>query len=116
MTVELSPFYGIEKGAVLQESRLFNDPQIDVRRCQQVITKLLYLINHGDYFTKVRSSLRCVSVQAGRTPWWPQSRSVWWGFPTRMATGVGTPPDGSAFGPTCSAGPGHGVAAIAQGC
>jgi hypothetical protein len=55
MAVELSPFYGIEKGAVLQESRVFNDPQIDVRRCQQIITKLLYLINQGDYFTKVRS-------------------------------------------------------------
>jgi coatomer protein complex subunit gamma len=75
--VELSPFYGIEKGAVLQESRLFNDPQIDVRRCQQIITKLLYLINHGDYFTKVRSSLRCAIVQAGHTPWSLPSRSTW---------------------------------------
>ena len=33
---EYSPFYGIEKGAVLQESRIFNDPQPDPRRCQQV--------------------------------------------------------------------------------
>lgn len=33
---EYSPFYGIEKGAVLQEARCFNDPHIDPRRCQQV--------------------------------------------------------------------------------
>ncbi len=33
---EYSPFYGIEKGAVLQEARVFNDPQLDARRCAQV--------------------------------------------------------------------------------
>ena len=33
---EYSPFYAIEKGAVLQEARCFNDPHIDPRRCQQV--------------------------------------------------------------------------------
>eukprot|EP00232_Nephroselmis_pyriformis_P001344 CAMPEP_0182909478 /NCGR_PEP_ID=MMETSP0034_2-20130328/35771_1 /TAXON_ID=156128 /ORGANISM="Nephroselmis pyriformis, Strain CCMP717" /LENGTH=896 /DNA_ID=CAMNT_0025045735 /DNA_START=14 /DNA_END=2704 /DNA_ORIENTATION=- len=53
---EYSPFYGIEKGAVLQESRIFNDPQPDPRRCQQVITKLLYLLNQGDTFTKVEAT------------------------------------------------------------
>ncbi|GKD68686.1 coatomer subunit gamma [Tanacetum coccineum] len=51
---EYSPFAGIEKGAVLQEARVFNDPQLDPRRCSQVITKLLYLLNQGDTFTKVR--------------------------------------------------------------
>lgn len=33
---EYSPFYGIEKSAVLQEARVFNDPQLDARRCAQV--------------------------------------------------------------------------------
>eukprot|EP00982_Pelagococcus_subviridis_P000311 2435-Pelagococcus_subviridis.AAC.5 len=33
--LELSPFWGIEKGAVLQEARCFNDSQLDTRRCQQ---------------------------------------------------------------------------------
>jgi hypothetical protein len=28
---------GIEKGAVLQEARVFNDPQLDARRCSQVL-------------------------------------------------------------------------------
>ncbi|GFY89689.1 coatomer gamma-2 subunit, putative [Actinidia rufa] len=49
---EYSPFLGIEKGAVLQEARVFNDPQLDARRCSQVITKLLYLLNQGETFTK----------------------------------------------------------------
>ncbi|XVF67709.1 hypothetical protein PTKIN_Ptkin10aG0143500 [Pterospermum kingtungense] len=33
---DYSPFLGIEKGAVLQEARVFNDPQLDPRRCSQV--------------------------------------------------------------------------------
>ncbi|KAG9440964.1 hypothetical protein H6P81_021129 [Aristolochia fimbriata] len=49
---EYSPFMGIEKGAVLQEARVFNDAQLDARRCSQVITKLLYLLNQGETFTK----------------------------------------------------------------
>ncbi|XP_071691790.1 coatomer subunit gamma-like [Rutidosis leptorrhynchoides] len=53
---EYSPFSGIEKGAVLQEARVFNDPQLDSRRCSQVITKLLYLLNQGDSFTKTEAT------------------------------------------------------------
>ncbi|KAM7253442.1 hypothetical protein ACFE04_021596 [Oxalis oulophora] len=53
---EYSPFMGIEKGAVLQEARVFNDPQLDARRCSQVITKLLYLLNQGESFTKVEAT------------------------------------------------------------
>ncbi len=29
--VEYSPFFGIDKGAVLQEARVFNDPHLDAR-------------------------------------------------------------------------------------
>ncbi|EEE58633.1 hypothetical protein OsJ_09998 [Oryza sativa Japonica Group] len=54
--VEYSPFYGIEKGAVLQEARAFHDPQLDARKCSQVITKLLYLLNQGETFTKVEAT------------------------------------------------------------
>ncbi|KAG9130174.1 hypothetical protein Leryth_018766 [Lithospermum erythrorhizon] len=53
---ELSPFYGIEKGGVVQEARVFHDPQLDPRRCSQVITKLLYLLNQGESFTKVEAT------------------------------------------------------------
>lgn len=54
--VEFSPFYGIEKGAVLQEARMFNDRNIDARRCQQVITKLLFLLSQGETFSKKEQS------------------------------------------------------------
>ncbi|XP_041015728.1 coatomer subunit gamma-2-like [Juglans microcarpa x Juglans regia] len=53
---DYSPFLGIEKGAVLQEARVFNDPQLDPRRCSQVITKLLYLLNQGEAFTKIEAT------------------------------------------------------------
>ncbi|XP_073525883.1 uncharacterized protein [Phyllobates terribilis] len=53
---EYSPFLGIEKGAVLQDARVFNDPQLDPRKCSQVITKLLYLLNQGNAFTKVEAT------------------------------------------------------------
>ncbi|KAM0949878.1 putative clathrin/coatomer adaptor, adaptin-like, coatomer/calthrin adaptor appendage [Dioscorea sansibarensis] len=53
---EYSPFLGIEKGAVLQEARVFHDPQLDARRCSQVITKLLFLLNQGETFTKVEAT------------------------------------------------------------
>lgn len=54
--LEYSPFYGIEKGAVLQEARVFNDNHVDPRRCQQVITKLLYLLTQGESLTKTEAS------------------------------------------------------------
>ena len=54
--VEYSPFYGIEKGAALQDARCFNDAHVDARRCQQVITKLLYLLVQGETFTKKEAS------------------------------------------------------------
>ncbi|KAE8667416.1 Coatomer subunit gamma-2 [Hibiscus syriacus] len=62
--VDYSPFMGIEKGAVLQEARVFNDPQLDPRRCSQVITKLLYLLNQGETFTKL-TSFALVSTVGG---------------------------------------------------
>ncbi|GAB2222537.1 hypothetical protein Droror1_Dr00016655 [Drosera rotundifolia] len=53
---DYSPFLGIEKGAVLQEARVFHDPQLDPRKCSQVITKLLYLLNQGETFIKVEAT------------------------------------------------------------
>ncbi len=61
--MEYSPFYGIEKGAVLQEARCFNDSHVDPRRCQQVITKLLYLLTQGESFTKVGSGVLLVQLR-----------------------------------------------------
>lgn len=38
--VEYSPFYGIEKGAVLQEARIFHQSNLEPRKCQQVLPSL----------------------------------------------------------------------------
>jgi coatomer protein complex subunit gamma len=35
----VSPFWGLEKAAVLQDARCFNDSQLDARRCQQARTR-----------------------------------------------------------------------------
>ena len=59
--MEYSPFYGIEKGLVLQETRVFNEAHVDPRKCQQVITKLLYLLTQGETFTKVCRSEVCMA-------------------------------------------------------
>ncbi|GAB4819163.1 hypothetical protein N2152v2_006209 [Parachlorella kessleri] len=54
--LEFSPFYGVDKAGVLQETRIFNDNHVDPRKCQQVITKLLYLLTQGESLTKTEAS------------------------------------------------------------
>lgn len=49
--VIMSPFEGIEKGAVLQECRIFNDIQLNTTRCKQVLVRLLYLVGQGDHLS-----------------------------------------------------------------
>ncbi|KAJ0077878.1 hypothetical protein Patl1_37345 [Pistacia atlantica] len=61
---EYSPFLGIEKGAVLQEARVFNGPQLDARRCSQpyfVLTHLYFSGHHkasnqGETFNKIKAT------------------------------------------------------------
>ncbi|XP_058537353.1 coatomer subunit gamma-2 isoform X2 [Ochotona princeps] len=45
-----SPFQHLEKSTVLQEARLFNETPINPRRCLHILTKILYLLNQGEYF------------------------------------------------------------------
>jgi hypothetical protein len=40
-----NPFHNVEKTAVLQEARIFNETPVKARRCTHVLTKILYLIN-----------------------------------------------------------------------
>lgn len=47
---EVSPFDGLQKNAVLHEAKIFNDQQINARKCIRVITKLLYLLSRGEVF------------------------------------------------------------------
>lgn len=58
----LSPFDGIEKGAVIQECRIFNDLQLNTQRCEQVLVRLLYLVGQGDHLSSEEATLVFFSV------------------------------------------------------
>eukprot|EP00742_Colponemidia_sp_Colp-10_P003508 GILJ01003735.1.p1 GENE.GILJ01003735.1~~GILJ01003735.1.p1 ORF type:complete len:905 (-),score=126.81 GILJ01003735.1:163-2877(-) len=45
------PFAGLTKSQVLQESRAFNDAQINARKCCDLIIKILWLLIQGETFT-----------------------------------------------------------------
>lgn len=47
----VSPFDGIEKGAVLQQCRIFNDRQLNTHKCEDVLVRLLYLVGQGEHLT-----------------------------------------------------------------
>lgn len=40
-----NPFSNVEKTAVLQEARIFNETPINPRKCTHTLTKILYLLN-----------------------------------------------------------------------
>jgi len=42
-----SPFQSLQKAAVLQECRCFNDREINARKCIQILTKILWLLAQG---------------------------------------------------------------------
>ncbi|XP_064422462.1 coatomer subunit gamma-1 [Latimeria chalumnae] len=44
-----NPFQQLEKSAVLQEARVFNETPINPRKCVHILTKILYLINQGEH-------------------------------------------------------------------
>ena len=56
---EYSPFYGIEKSAVLQEARCFNDRELDARRCAQVIARVDGLVACSCIGCSCSGSLEC---------------------------------------------------------
>jgi len=53
---DFTPFQGIEKGAVLQETRLFNETPLNSRKCCHLLTKLLYLLAQGETFTSTEAT------------------------------------------------------------
>eukprot|EP01133_Synstelium_polycarpum_P003463 gene3463-3939_t len=50
------PFESLDKGQVVQEKRVFNDTQIQPRKCAYVISEFLYLLSRGDTFTKTEAT------------------------------------------------------------
>jgi coatomer protein complex subunit gamma len=47
-----SPFQGMQKSAVLQDCRCFNDREINPRRVMTILTKILWLLSQGDTLTR----------------------------------------------------------------
>ncbi|XP_048466134.1 coatomer subunit gamma-2 isoform X2 [Rhincodon typus] len=45
-----NPYQHLEKSAVLQEARIFNETPLNPRKCLHILTKILYLLNQGDHF------------------------------------------------------------------
>ncbi|KAK7588230.1 hypothetical protein V9T40_005475 [Parthenolecanium corni] len=43
-----NPFQNLDKTAILQEARTFNDTPVNPRKCTHILTKILYLINQGE--------------------------------------------------------------------
>uniref|UniRef100_UPI00398E660E coatomer subunit gamma-1 n=1 Tax=Pristiophorus japonicus TaxID=55135 RepID=UPI00398E660E len=51
-----NPFQHLEKSAVLQEARLFNETPINPRKCAHILTKILYLINQGEHLGSMEAT------------------------------------------------------------
>lgn len=43
-----NPFQNLEKTTVLQEARTFNDTPVNAKKCGNILTKILYLLNQGE--------------------------------------------------------------------
>jgi len=50
------PFKGVDKAHVIQEARIFNDPNVEAHKCTALMTKLLYLLGKGENFTSKEST------------------------------------------------------------
>ncbi len=44
-----NPFQNMEKSAVLQEARVFNETPIKPRKCCHILTKIMFILNQGDH-------------------------------------------------------------------
>ncbi|CAD8045387.1 unnamed protein product [Paramecium sonneborni] len=53
--LESEPYHNLQKSSVLLESRCFNDPQLQDKKCRQILSKLIYLINQGEKFNDQES-------------------------------------------------------------
>jgi len=51
-----NPFHNLEKTAVLQEARTFNETPVNPRKCAHILTKILYLINQGETLGRMEAT------------------------------------------------------------
>ena len=55
----MSPFQGLDKATVLQETKIFSDATTVTRhpkKCCQLITKLLHILTQGEPFTSAETT------------------------------------------------------------
>ncbi|CAB3365573.1 Hypothetical predicted protein [Cloeon dipterum] len=51
-----NPFQNLEKTTVLQEARTFNETPVNPRKCTQILTKILYILNQGEILGTVEAT------------------------------------------------------------
>ena len=51
-----SPFLGLQKAAVLQDARCFNDREINPRKCSSILTRILWLLTQGEKLTPTETT------------------------------------------------------------
>jgi coatomer protein complex subunit gamma len=51
-----NPYARLDKTAVIQEARAFNETPINPRKCSQILCKLLYLFQHGEVISRTEAT------------------------------------------------------------
>uniref|UniRef100_A0A7S2I1N9 Coatomer subunit gamma n=1 Tax=Haptolina brevifila TaxID=156173 RepID=A0A7S2I1N9_9EUKA len=51
-----NPFHNLQKSAVLQDCRCFNDREINPRKCVTILTKILWLLSQGEKLTRLETT------------------------------------------------------------
>ena len=51
-----NPYGRLDKTAVVQEARAFNDTPIDAKKCNKILCKLLYLFQHGEVISRTEAT------------------------------------------------------------
>ncbi|XP_071038882.1 coatomer subunit gamma-2 [Parasteatoda tepidariorum] len=51
-----NPFNNLEKTTVLQEARTFNETPLNTRKCANILTKMIYLLNQGEQLATVEAT------------------------------------------------------------
>lgn len=51
-----NPYARLDKTAVVQEARAFNETPINPRKCAQILCKLLYLFQHGEVISRTEAT------------------------------------------------------------
>jgi len=51
-----TPFVHLDKSTVLQEARVFHEPQINPRKCYPILNKILYVLCQGETLTTIEAT------------------------------------------------------------